>query len=149
MRRKIIPDIIKDQAVIHNLSPESTALDAAKMMVSCHVGAIVVTDATGRLAGIISERDITRRVVAKGLDPRKTTVGEIMTRDPDTVAPDDSALEALEIMRVRHYRHLPVVADGKVIGMVSVRDLYEVMKAELEASIRETEAFVFGDRYGA
>ena len=83
------------------------------------------------------------------MDPKKTTIDKIMTANPDTVRPDDSALEALEIMRVRHYRHLPVVDEGKVVGMVSVRDLYEVMKEELEHSIRETEAFVFGDRYGA
>ncbi len=148
MKRNVIPDIVKDQS-IHALAEDRTVLEAAKLMANRDVGAIVVMDADGGLAGIVTERDITRRVVTKGLDPKKTTIADIMSRKPDTVGPDDSALEALEIMRVRHYRHLPVVADGKVVGMVSVRDLYEVMKEELEASIRETEAFVFGDRYGA
>lgn len=148
MKRRIIPDIVKDQAIIHSLSPDATAAEAAKLMTNRDVGAVAVLDASGHLAGIVSERDVTRRVVAKGLDPAKVTVADFMTHDPDTVGPDDTALEALEIMRVRHYRHLPVAADGKIVGMLSVRDLYEVLKEELEHSIRETEAFVFGDRYG-
>ncbi|MBT3358842.1 MAG: CBS domain-containing protein [Rhodospirillales bacterium] len=148
MKQKIIPDIIPNQR-IRTLPPEHKVFEAAKLMVSHDIGAIVITSEDGLMAGIVTERDLTRRVLAKGLDPTKISVGEIMTRDPDTVSPGDSALEALEIMRIRRYRHLPVVEDGKVVGMVSVRDLYEVMKEELEASIRETEAFVFGDRYGA
>ena len=148
MKRKIIPDILPRQN-IHSLRPEGSAFEAAKLMSNRDVGAIVVTSEDGLLAGIVTERDLTRRVVSKGLDPKNVTVGDIMTRDPDTVGPEDSGLDALEIMRIRRYRHLPVVEDGKVVAMVSVRDLYEVMKEELEASIRETEAFVFGDRYGA
>lgn len=148
MKRKIIPDIVKDQT-IYSLSPESTAFDAAKTMTTRDIGAMVVIGDDGLLAGILTERDLTRRVVAKGKDPKKVAVADIMTKDPDTIGSEDSALEALEIMRVRRYRHLPVADEGRVVGMVSVRDLYEVMKEELEASIRETEAFVFGDRYGA
>jgi CBS domain-containing protein len=148
MLRRIIPDIVKDQG-IHALAPENTAFEAARLMANRDVGAVLVVGKDERLAGIITERDITRRIVAKGLDPKKTAIAEIMTHNPDTLSPDDSGTEALEIMRVRHYRHLPVTVDGKAVAMVSVRDLYEVMKDELETSIRETEAFVFGDRYGA
>ena len=148
MLRRIIPDIVKDQR-IHALAPDKTAYEAAKLMANHDVGAVLVVDADGRLAGIITERDVTRRIVAKGLDPKKTAIADVMTRNPDTLSPDDTGTEALEIMRVRHYRHLPVAVDGKAVAMVSVRDLYEVMKDELETSIRETEAFVFGDRYGA
>ncbi|MCG8508195.1 MAG: CBS domain-containing protein, partial [Rhodospirillales bacterium] len=108
MRQKIIPDIIKDQN-IHSLAPDGTVLEAAKLMVNRDVGAIVVTDEGNKLAGIVTERDITRRVIAKGLDPSAVKISEIMTKEPDTVGPDDSAVEALEIMRIRRYRHLPVV----------------------------------------
>ncbi len=148
MKRKIIPDIVPKQ-LIHALPPDSTVFDAAKLMVKLDIGAIVVTSDDGLMAGIVTERDLTRRVLAKGLDPKDINVGAIMTSNPDTISPEDSAFEALEIMRIRRYRHLPVVEDGKVVAMVSVRDLYEVMKEELEDNIRETEAFVFGDRYGA
>ena len=148
MRHRIIPDIIQD-GLVHTLGEAATVFEAARKMVRLDVGALVVTDGAGRLAGIVTERDITRRLVVQGLDPKTTTLGQIMTRDPDTLRPDDSAFDALEIMRIRRYRHLPVVEDDRVVGMVSVRDLYEVMKVELETSIRETEAYVFGDRYGA
>ena len=148
MQRKIMPDIIRQQT-LSSLKPDSTVLEAATMMTSANVAAIVVIDDDGKLVGIITERDLTRRAVAKGLDPRETQVGDIMTENPDTLAPEDSAGDALELMQARHYRHLPVVDGDTCVGMVSIRDLYKAAKSTLEENIRETEAFVFGDRYGA
>jgi CBS domain-containing protein len=148
MHLKIIPDIVRDQD-IRGMSDQDTVLDAAKNMTTLNIGAIVVVDGDDNLVGIVTERDMTRRVMAAGLDPRATALGEIMTKNPDTLAPDDSALDALELMRLREYRHLPVTDDRKVVGMVSVRDLYTAVKGALEKDIQETEAFVFGDRYGA
>ena len=72
-----------------------------------------------------------------------------MTANPDTLAPDDSARDALELMQTRGYRHLPVAEDGKCVSIVSIRDLYASVKEALEKDIEETQAFVFGDRYGA
>ncbi len=148
MRLRIIPHIVKDQKLCA-LSEQSTVREAAKQMADNDIAAIVVTDDDGKLLGIVTERDMTRRIIAKNLDANTVTVGEIMTRNPDTLAPGDSALDALELMRTRKYRHLPVVDDGSVVGMVSIRDLYAAVKTALEQDIRETEAFVFGDRYGA
>ncbi len=148
MRLRIIPDIVENQK-IRGLSEQSTIREAAKQMADNDIAAIVVTDDGGKLLGIVTERDMTRRIIAKGRDADKVTVGEIMTGNPDTLAPGDSALDALELMRTRKYRHLPVVDDGRVVGMVSIRDLYAAVKTALEKDIRETEAFVFGDRYGA
>lgn len=148
MQRKIFPDVVKRQA-ISSLKPQNTAFEAASMMVKANVGAVVILDAKGDLTGIVTERDLTRRVVAKGLNPKETSLADIMTKNPDTLSPDDSANDALELMQARNYRHLPVVENGKCVGMVSVRDLYAAAKQSLEESIRETEAFVFGDRYGA
>ncbi len=147
MRLRIIPDIVKDQKLCV-LSKQDTAREAAKQMAENDIAAIVVTDDGGKLLGIVTERDLTRRVIAGNRDADKVTVGEIMTGNPDTLAPRDSALDALELMRTRKYRHLPVVDDGSVVGMVSIRDLYAAVKTALEKDIRETEAFVFGDRYG-
>ena len=144
---RIMPDIIQNQT-ISSLSATRTVLEGAKLMAEKHVAAVVVVD-DGKLSGIVTERDFTQRVIAKGLDPEKTSIGDIMTKDPDTLSPGESAGDALELMSVRNYRHLPVVEDGKVVGMVSIRDLYSAVKTALEADIRETEAFVFGDRYGA
>lgn len=148
MQRRIIPDIVKDQKICE-LSEDSTVHTAARQMVDFNVAAVVVTGEGGKLLGIVTERDMTRRVLAESLDANKVTLSDIMTTDPDTLSPEDTAIDALNLMRTRKYRHLPVVDNGKVIGMVSIRDLYAAVKGELEENIRETEAFVFGDRYGA
>jgi len=148
MQRKIIPTIVRNQEIEKHKIGESAAR-AAKAMVSWNIAAVVVVDDEENLIGIVTERDITRKIVAEGKDPEKTTLGEIMTPNPDTLKPDDHAGDALELMRGRRYRHLPVCENGKVVGMVSIRDLYEVVKQDLEKSKEETEAFVFGDRYSA
>jgi len=146
MQRKIIPDIVKATNVA-TVTADQTVLEAAKIMSDKHIAAMIVADADGKLIGIFTERDVTQRVVAAGVDP-STPVGDVMTANPDTLAPDDRAGDALELMQTRNYRHLPVTEDGKCIAVVSIRDLFADAKAALEESIKETEAFVFGDRYG-
>jgi len=148
MNRKIIPGVVREQDVC-SISGGVSARVAAELMARKNVAAVVVTDDEGKLAGILTERDLTRLVVAKGLDAETTQVSDIMTANPDTLSPDDSAGDALELMHSRNYRHLPIAVDGKCVGMVSIRDLYRSVKEALEEDIRETEAFVFGDRYGA
>lgn len=148
MKRKIMPDIIKQQ-VVSSLNQDCSVFEAATLMTSANIAAVVIVDRDGKLSGIITERDLTRRIVAKGLDPKETPIAAVMTENPDTLSPDDSAGDALELMQSRHFRHLPVVDGDKCVGMVSIRDLYKAAKSTLEESIRETEAFVFGDRYGA
>lgn len=148
MNLKIIPGVVSEQDVC-SVSKGDTAHVAAKLMAEKNVAAVVVTDDKEKLTGILTERDLTRHVVAKGLDAMTTLVGDIMTANPDTLSPDDSAGDALELMYSRNYRHLPIAVDGKCVGMVSIRDLYRSVKEALEEDIRETEAFVFGDRYGA
>jgi len=110
---------------------------------------LVVVDGESKIIGIVTERDMTQRIIAAGLDGKTTPVKHIMTENPDTLSPEDSAGDALELMQTRNYRHLPVTEDGKCIAVVSIRDLYVSVKEALEEDIRETEAFVFGDRYGA
>lgn len=148
MQRKIIPDVVKDQSMCE-LPQDGTVLEACRQMMDCDVAAVVVVDEDGRLRGILTERDVARRVVAAGRDPAATKLAQVMTVDPDTLAPSDTADDALELMRTRGFRHLPVIEAGKVVGMVSIRDLYAAVKGELEEDIKETQAFVFGDRYGA
>lgn len=148
MNRKIIPGVVSEQKVC-SVTKDDTARAAAELMASKNVAAVIVADADGNLTGIVTERDLTRHVIAKGLDGEKTLVSEIMTANPDTLSPDDSAGDALALMHSRNFRHLPIAVDGKCVGMVSIRDLYHSVKEALEEDIRETEAFVFGDRYGA
>lgn len=148
MQRKIVPDVIEAHDVT-SVGPSDTAQRAAELMAEMNIAAVTINDDSGQLVGILTERDLTRHVVAKGTQPGKVTVSDIMTKNPDTLSPDDSAGDALQLMHTRNYRHLPVAVDGKCIGMVSVRDLYRVAMEALEQDIREAEAFVFGDRYGA
>ncbi len=101
-----------------------------------------------RLVGIVTERDMTARVVAVGVDPETTRVRDIMTADPDTLAPDKTAADAIRMMREHNYRHLPVVDGGTVVGMVSVRDLYAVYNAELEQDLKDRNAFIYRENYG-
>ena len=149
MQRKIIPDIVQPRDLT-TTTIDQTAEQAAKDMAAANVAAIIVLDADGKLIGIVTERDLSRRIVAENKVPSDTKVGDIMTANPDTLAPGDRASDALELMLTRRYRHLPVQDEnGKCIAMVSIRDLYEAVKESLEENIRETEAFVFGDRYSA
>ena len=148
MQRKIVPDIVKPVDVA-SVKAEDMVLDAAKMMRDRKIAALIVVDDAGNLTGIVTERDVVFRLTANGKDPATTAIKEIMTSSPDTLAPGDSASDALELMQTRNYRHLPVVEGSKCIAVVSVRDLFNSVKESLEESIRETEAFVFGDRYGA
>lgn len=148
MQRKIVPGIV-ERIDVASVVVSDTVFDAAKIMADKHIAALVVEDAQGSLIGIVTERDMTQRVLAQGLDAKTTPVADIMTERPDTLSPDDSAGDALELMQTRNYRHLPVTENGKCIAIVSIRDLYAAVKEALEQDIRETEAFVFGDRYGA
>src|SRR5204862_535922 len=81
-----------------------------------HLGAVMVMDGL-RLTGIFTERDLMGRVVAPGLDPNTTRLAQVMTRNPDTIGADDTALDALQMMRKSGYRHLPVAKDGRIVGM--------------------------------
>lgn len=145
MHRKIMPEVVKEQAIVH-LPGSATVRDATKVMSESHISALPVIEG-GVLKGIFTERDVAKRVVAEGLNPDETVLSDVMTANPDTVAPDASASEALEKMQVNHYRHLPVVADGKVVGMVSIRDLFGAVRKQLEEDIRDRESLMFGSGY--
>ena len=144
---KLMPDVIKNQE-LSCLPPSATVRDAALLMAERRIAAVLVTE--GRtLKGIVTERDMTVRVVAAGLDPATTLLSGVMTANPDTLEPSSAAIAAMELMERHHYRHLPIAVDGEVVGMVSIRDLFAVVRAHLEDEIRDREAFMFGSGYSA
>ena len=108
--------------------PETLVSKAARLMADKNVGAVMVVE-DERLVGIFTERDIVFRVVAQGLDARTTRLADVMTPAPDTVDPDKSFGYALLIMHERGFRHLPVIQDSKLVGIVSSRS---AMDPELE-----------------
>ena len=122
MALKIIPDIVRDQRLLC-LRADDRSIDAARLMDEHNISAVLVTDQDGNLTGIVTERDITRKIVADNRDPNTTTVGAVMTCDPDIISSSAPPKSALYLMRTRKYRHLPVVDDGVLKGIVSIRDL--------------------------
>jgi CBS domain-containing protein len=146
MQRRIVPDVVRDQKLA--IADEAMSVrDAVRLMVEHDVSAVMIADRSG-LRGIFTERDLARKVVAPGLDPDRVTLGAVMTHNPDTLRPDDSPRRAIEKMRSRGYRHLPVVDGAAVVGMVSVRDLYTAALGEAEEDLRELDSFVHGSGYG-
>ena len=147
MDTKIVPGVVKEQSIA-TLNPADSVMDAVNMMTERKIGAVIIVDNNARLAGIFTERDLVNRVVVKGLDAASTPLKQVMTTNPDTLAPGDTAMNALELMSARRYRHLPVLDGENVVGMVSIRDLFNVVKAQLEEDLREREKFIFGSDYG-
>ena len=122
MEPTIIPDVVNDQT-IHSLGETNSVLDAARLMQRHDISAIVVIKEIGGLAGIVTERDITRKVVAEELQASSTELRDIMTPDPASVAPGDSPLHALQVMQFFNIRHLLIIHEGQLVGIVSMRDL--------------------------
>jgi CBS domain-containing protein len=105
--------------------------EAAQHMARREVRSTLVIE-NGALLGIFTGTDLIGRVVAEGLDPDKTALGGVMTANPRTIAADENAIEALRQMQFGHFRHLPVVEDGKVVGILSRRDFYGFEIEEIE-----------------
>lgn len=115
-----VRSIIEDQKPV-TANADITVAAAARLMKANGIGALlVITD--GRLAGIFTERDALFRVIAEGRDPRKTRVAEVMTANPRTIAPDRPFGHALHLMYEGGFRHVPVVDNGRPLGVVSARD---------------------------
>ncbi|MBM3568112.1 MAG: CBS domain-containing protein [Alphaproteobacteria bacterium] len=143
MERTIVPDVISPQKLA-TLGPRDSVAAAVKLMTGRAIGALMVTE-RGRLVGIFTERDAMTRVLAKGKNPKDLTLADVMTPGPDTIRPDTPVHEALDLMSRYGYRHLPVVDGDRLIGIVSIRDLYRAVKDQLEGDILSlAEALIQG-----
>ena len=124
----------------------TTVLDASTLMVERGIGGVVVLDDEGRLAGIFTERDVLRRVVAVRLDPAQTLVRDVMTTPVLTVAPE-TVLEACQAtMTERRIRHLPVLGPTGLAGLVSSGDVLAYEVAERQDTIQQLESYVYSVR---
>jgi len=111
------------QRHVVSLGPNASVWDAACVMTRANCGSVLIVDTPGTLLGIVTERDLMTRVLAKALNPQTTTVTDIMTRNPQCVAPEILVSDAVLIMIERGFRHLPIVGPGsKILGVFSVRD---------------------------
>jgi CBS domain-containing protein len=127
-------ELVKDRRV-YSIEATRTVLEAARFMMEHSIGALPVMR-NGELAGIVSERDIMNRVVAVGRTPGTTSVSEIMTANPRSVAADETLDECLFIMREFGFRHLPIVEGKELKGLVSLRDLLMQQLAAIEREAR-------------
>lgn len=111
---------------IWSISPNATVFDALCMMSLKEVGALIVME-NDKMVGILSERDYARKVILVGKSSRDTRVHEIMSKTVYTVHPEQTVEEAMELMNKKHIRHVPVVEDDQVIGMITIRDVMKVI----------------------
>ena len=124
-------DLVRDQSPLA-LPAAATVMEAARQMRQRRVGATLVTDGDARLVGIFTGRDAVDRVLAEGRDPAATTLAEVMTPDPKTLTPRHNAIDALRLMQDARCRHLPIVHEGELMGIVSRGDFRGIEQDRLD-----------------
>jgi CBS domain-containing protein len=130
-------------AAVHSIEPDATVLEATRKMNQHQLGALLVM--TGeRVAGIFTERDVLRRVVAEQRDPASTSVESVMTTNVICVEPDSDIDEVSSIMQQQKIRHLPVCDDGKLMGMVSIGDVNAYHATHQEAQLTFLNDYIYG-----
>ncbi len=120
---------------IHSISPDAPVIDAIRLMAERRIGALLVMEGS-RLAGMLSERDYARKIVLQGRSSKDTPVRDIMTAEVVSVSPQHSTDQCMQLVTDSRIRHLPVVEDGQVIGLISIGDL---VKAVIEAQQQELD----------
>lgn len=128
---------------IVSIGPDDSVFDAIKLMAEKAVGSLLVMDGD-TLCGILTERDYARKVIIKGRASESTSVSEIMTADLLTTSGDETVNHCMELMSSKGVRHLPVVEDGRVVGMLSMRDLVQAIIAHQQEEIEQLEHYISG-----
>lgn len=128
---------------VWSLPPTASVYDAIALMAEKEIGAVPIIE-DGKLVGIVSERDYARKVFLKGKASRETSVTEIMSSPVFSVTPSQTVEECMHIVTEKRFRHLPVVEDGRIVGMVSIGDLVNWVITEQKETIHHLEAFIAG-----
>ena len=128
---------------IISIQPDASVLDAIKLMAEKGIGSLVVTQGE-ELRGIVTERDYARKVIIKGRASDTTAIVEIMTADVVTASSDQTVNQCMKIMTEKKCRHLPVVDDGRLVGMISIGDLVQAIIADQAEEIEQLEHYISG-----
>jgi len=128
---------------IHSISSDATVFDAIKLMSERGVGALLVMDG-GKLVGIISERDYTRKVILKGRSSSSTHVHEIMTKNVCCLSPDNNIDECMALMNDNQIRHLPIIENDEVVGVITIMDVIKNILVEKDFIIEQMEQYIAG-----
>ncbi|WP_040606070.1 CBS domain-containing protein [Salisaeta longa] len=145
--KRPLSELLKRRGVLIHVGPQAAVAEAAALMDEHNVSALVVLNDAGDAVGIVTERDLTRRVVAKQRPPAETPVRAIMTEDVVVVSEDTPRDEALNLMHDRHIRHLPVASDDQLVGMISIRDLLHFENRMKEQTIEDLRDYVLEKPY--
>lgn len=143
---KPVAEVLRSKAVnsLFSVTPATTVLEAVMLMAEKGIGALLVMDGE-KMVGIISERDYVRRVALFERSAFGTTVGEIMTADVITVSPKHGTQHCMQLMTDKRLRHLPVVEDGKLLGLLSIGDLVKDVIEEQQSLIKHLEGYIRGE----
>lgn len=128
---------------VWSVTPDTTVLDALRLMAEHEIGAVLVLDGD-RLAGILTERDYARKVVLAGRSSKDSRVDEVMSANMVCVAPERSVDECMALMTDKRLRHLPVLQDNRVVGLVSIGDLVKAKIDDQEFTIAQLQSYIAG-----
>jgi CBS domain-containing protein len=128
---------------VWSIDADEPVLGAIQLMADKHIGALPVTR-NGELVGVISERDYARKVILLGRSSAETPVWQIMSSPVVTVTPDEDVRRCMQVMTERRIRHLPVLADARMVGVISIGDLVRVVIEEQDQTIEQLERFISG-----
>jgi CBS domain-containing protein len=134
--RTVIESI--SQSHVLSVKTQASAYDAACMMTKAHCGSVLIVDDGGTMLGILTERDLMVKIVAKRRDPETTPVSDIMTHNPHFISPETTVSDAVLIMKRHNFRHLPIISStSKILGVFSIRDAMarELVEAESMADL--------------
>jgi CBS domain-containing protein len=133
--------LLKNQDTPWSLNPQDSVFDALQNLASHDVGALMVME-HGKLVGVFSERDYTRKIALAGKSSKETKVQDIMTAKVLTVTAETSTENCMALMSQKKIRHLPVLDGDKVLGMISIRDLMDEIIADQEATINQLQSYI-------
>ncbi len=141
--KPVIELLKKRDSSLFQVAPSVMVFDGLVLLADYGVGAMVVME-QGKLVGIFSERDYTRKVALQGKNSRETSISEIMTRNVITVPPNAGTRVCMTLMSTNKIRHLPVVEGGKVLGLISIRDIMDDIIADHEQTITHLQTYISG-----
>lgn len=143
---KSVSDILRAKGdSVWTIPPDATVFDALRLMADKNIGALVVVE-QGTVKGMLSERDYARKVTLHGKSSKETRVREIMTSNVYSLLPEDRLEDCMSLMTNRHIRHLPVIAEGRLLGLISIGDIVKVIIADKETLIKDLENYITGKR---